>query len=129
MLAVLGAISILVLAGCGSERIQDSAKLKKAAPTQADMTALDQALAMVENGQYREAELRLESLASRFESLDNADLSAKALFWQGFCCEKDDRTEKAKDLYNRVLRAYPATPAARQASDRLKPLLGEPENT
>ena len=92
---------------------------KKGAAPAADVAALDQALAMVQEGRYREAEPKLESLVYKFESCDAADLASKALFWQGFCCEKDDRAEQAKTLYNRVLRAYPATPAARQAAERL----------
>jgi TolA-binding protein len=82
----------------------------------------DQAVALVAQLRYDEAADKLSPLPEAFDAAGDPARAAEALFWLGYCHEKQGRTDRAASLYQNVIRSFPATPAARQAADRLSRL-------
>jgi hypothetical protein len=77
-------------------------------------------------GRYGEALRKLSPLTAIFEAAADAGKAAKAVFWTAYCQEKQGRTAEAAGLYESVGRRYAATPAARQAAERLARLRAAP---
>jgi len=85
----------------------------------ADVAELNEAISLIYKLQYEQAAARLTGLTGRLEASGDATRAAEALFWLGYCREKQGRIDEAVQLYRRILQAYGDTPAARQASQRL----------
>jgi TolA-binding protein len=127
-LAICGLLPVLALlpAGCS---VQGRSAMEIPARHPVASVELDDAVTLVTQGLYEEAATKLGPLATRFESRGDADLAAKALFWHGYCFEKQGDADQASALYTRVVRGYPNSPAARQAAARLEILRGAPATT
>lgn len=72
--------------------------------------------------QYREAGLKFLELAEEFRRLEDGLRAAEAVFWVGYCCEKQESWDDARRFYETVMREHVGTAAARQAEERLKRL-------
>ena len=91
-----------------------------------DLAVFDAAVARVSDLKYAEAEAAFLELIPRLESSGAWTHAAEAIFWLGFCQEKDGRGDQARATYRRLQRVYPGTPAATQAAERLKRLAAPP---
>ncbi|MBM4019026.1 MAG: hypothetical protein FJ288_11980 [Planctomycetes bacterium] len=90
---------------------------------------LDDALVLVAEQRYAEALKKLSPLAAAFEAADDRARAARVTFWMAYCQEKSGKQAEAVALYERVGRAYPQTPAARLASERLSRLRSPPASS
>ena len=80
------------------------------------------AVAQVTDLKYAEAAAGFAALIPRLEASGAWTHAAEAIFWLGFCQEKTGQGNRARATYQRLQGAYPKTPAARQATGRLKRL-------
>ena len=116
------------LAGCEAGRVP-MPQAGSDGPVQLDprmaleRSPLDEAVAMVLQDRYQEASQRLATLVPRYERHGQPKLAAEAIFWLGFCREKQARAPEAVALYERVLTDYPDQPAAEEAKTRREWLL------
>jgi TolA-binding protein len=130
---LLLASAAAVAAGCAVPMREDAAlrgglggPLSPAAAPQ-DQAALDQAVALAAELHYDEAAGKLEALLPRLGTPGNKARLAEGTFWLGFCREKQGRAPEAGELYGRVMRMLPDSPAGRLARQRLARLpLGPP---
>lgn len=77
------------------------------------------ALELVAELQYDEAAAKLFPLIAKFKSAGSPPRAAEAVFWTGYCHEKQGHADEARQFYDLVLREYPGTPASSQAAERL----------
>lgn len=84
-----------------------------------DRRTLDQAVARTAEGSYRAATEMLAPLVERFAAAGDRRRAAEATYWLGYCTEKLGRSQRAAELYRRVVRQYGEQPAARHARRRL----------
>lgn len=89
-------------------------------------TELDQAIGKAADGEYAEAAAEFAELSERYRQSGDREHAAAAMFWLGFCRERQGRLEEAREIYEQVETRYPALPAADQARRRLQ-LLTEPD--
>jgi TolA-binding protein len=87
---------------------------------------LDEAMMLIAEQQYAEALKRLPPLVATFEAAEDRNRAARTMFWMAYCQEKSGKQAEAIVLYGRVARAYPQTPAARLAAERLARLRRPP---
>lgn len=87
----------------------------------------DEAVALVANLHYDEAAKEFAGLADSFEAAGDRTHAGESLFWLAYCYEKTGRTSQASGLYSLVAKEYAATPAARQARQRMSPPQTAPE--
>lgn len=85
-----------------------------------DIEAFHSAVDQISRLDYGPAESEIRVLLVRFESVDDPKYVSEALFWLGYCCEKQGVTEQARDYYQRVVEHYADTPPGKQATQRLK---------
>ncbi len=90
------------------------------------LAAFNAAVALVTDLKYAEAEAAFLAMIPQLESSGAWTQAAEAIFWLGFCQEKDGRGDQARATYQRLQRVYPGTPAATQAAERLKRLAAPP---
>lgn len=81
--------------------------------------ALDDAIARVAELQYAQAATALEGLVERFRAGGDGPRCAEAMFWLGYCHEKQARPHEARELYSRAAQSYTGTPGAAMAQRRL----------
>jgi TolA-binding protein len=86
--------------------------------------ALAEAETLIAQQRYTEAFGQLKPLAAPFEAAGDAKRAAKVMFWMAYCHEKQGQATEAADLYERVAKRYPETPATRQAAERLAIMRG-----
>lgn len=99
-----------------------------AAPeTRLEQATFQQAQALIAEQRYEEALRRLAPLAPAMEKAEDWNRAAAVFFWMAYCHEKQGRLPQAIDLYRHVTAIYSATPAARQAGERLALLAGPAE--
>lgn len=96
----------------------------QAKPEQA--AALEQAVALVTELRYDEAIEKLRFLLPALQASGDTQRTAEAMFWIGFCHERQSRFDQATVWYRRTVNEYPDTPAAEQARQRL-PRLESPQ--
>jgi len=87
---------------------------------------LDETMMLIAEQQYAEALKRLPPLVATFEAAEDRNRAARVMFWMAYCREKSGKQAEAIVLYGRVARAYPQTPAARLAAERLARLRNPP---
>jgi len=87
-----------------------------------DSAALDDAVALAAERKYAEAETRLAALLPRLEQTADDARTAEAMFWLGFCHEKQGRLATAESFYRRLVDRCGGTKAADQARWRLSRL-------
>ena len=83
------------------------------------LSDLDEALKLAGQLEYAQAEAKLTYLLPVFEAADEHELTAKTMFWLGYCNEKQGRWDQAKGFYDRVVKDYRDSTAARAAGQRL----------
>ncbi len=88
-----------------------------------DASELAAARERVLAGDYADAAARLVTLIPRLEARPDRRHAAAAVFWLGYCREKQRRPDEAAALYRRLTGEYADEPAARQAARRLGLLL------
>ena len=88
-------------------------------PPSRDRLALEAAVALAADLKYDQAADRLAELIPRLHAAGDRTHAAEAMFWLGYCLEKQQRYDLAQHWYRRVGSTYPDTPAARQAARRL----------
>jgi TolA-binding protein len=105
---------------------QDKAALSRTPAAAADIrsaardaAALDDAVARVADLQYAQAAAMLAPLIDRFESAPDATRCGEAIFWLGYCHEKQLRPADARTLYTRAAGVYGSTPGGQMAARRL----------
>jgi hypothetical protein len=94
-----------------------------------DREAFDEGVALVSQLRYTEAQQRFQRVLRWFQALGDSPMAAETLFWLGFCNEKQGRTALAWEYYDRLLKQYPTSAAAGQATRRraaLPPIGGQP---
>jgi len=132
----------VALSGCASR--EPYARPLGPEAARRDLTrGFDEAVALAAEGRYDAAAEQFARLAEMYESrlqirtapdaasdFDTRDLrrgrAAEAVFWLGYCREKQGLTDGAAALYRRVIEEYGDMPAARQARLRLGHLEGRP---
>ena len=87
---------------------------------------LDEAMMLIAEQQYAEALKKLPPVVAAFEAAEDRNRAARTTFWMAYCQEKSGKQAEAIVLYGRVARAYPQTPAARLAAERLARLRPPP---
>jgi len=113
-------LALTLAAGCASVvTVQDSRLLRARVLREEARKDLDEAIALVAQLRYDEAADKLSPLPEAFDAAGDSPSAAEAMFWLAYCHEKRGRTDRAASLYQNVIRSFPATPAARQAADRL----------
>ena len=112
----------VVLAGCTAQdevRQRATAGTVRPAPPSRERLALESAVALAAELKYDQAAGKLAGLAPRLHAAGDRTGAAEAMFWLGYCLEKQRRYELARHWYGRVRDTYPGTPAARLAGQRL----------
>jgi TolA-binding protein len=89
----------------------------------------DEAMMLIAEQQYTEALRKLPPLVAAFEAAADRNRAARTTFWMAYCQEKSGKPAEATVLYERVTRAYPQTPAARLAAERLARLRPPPTSS
>lgn len=84
---------------------------------------LNTAWSLVADGQYAKAEGVLIRWLDTTGPDDDA-AHAKALFWLGYCQERQNRPEPARQTYELLITKFPSSPPADQARRRLGRLAG-----
>jgi len=95
---------------------------EKAALTE---TTFQEAESLIAQQRWSEALGRLAPLEKVFAEAGDRTKAANVVFWMAFCTEKQGRAPQAADLYGRLGREYPQTPAARLAAERLSRISSE----
>jgi len=85
---------------------------------EAEVAALNEAVTLAAELRYDEAAERLSSLLPTLRASGDRQRLAEAMFWLGYCREKQGRLDLAGAWYDRVTAVCPKTPAAAQAAER-----------
>jgi hypothetical protein len=88
-------------------------------PVPPGVAPFDEAVALVSELKYPEAEIKFRQSLVWFQAAGDRDRSAECMFWIGFCQEKHGRTAEARGQYEKLVRDYPGTPAGRMAAERM----------
>ena len=86
----------------------------------------DEAVDLASKLKYPQAEIEFRQSLVWVQAAGDKDRSAECLFWIGFCQEKQGRSAEARAQYDKVIRDYPGTPAARMAAERMGSLPEKP---
>jgi TolA-binding protein len=81
--------------------------------------AFDEAMELVTQLKYQEASDRFTGVFPRLHATGDTAGAAEAMFWVGYCHEKQGQKTQAANWYKRVVRAYLWEPAASEAYKRL----------
>lgn len=81
--------------------------------------AIDEGVALIAERKYVEAEVQFRRVEVWYRAEGDRGRTAECLFWIGFCREKQGRTVEAREQYKSIIRKYPRTAAAGQATSRL----------
>jgi len=117
----------LAVAGCQA-RLSPEALQSRAASAQNEK-AFDEAMGLAMQLKYQEAPDRFEAVFPRLHAAGDTAGAAEAMFWIGFCYEKQGRKAQAAEWYKRVVRAYLWEPAASEAAKRLTRLPSAPPDS
>jgi TolA-binding protein len=130
LLLVLAPLASMV--GCGMAQQPRELSLRPDIttidPARLEQEIYEQALLLVAEQRYEEALRRLAPLPHVFEKAEEWNRAANVFFWMGYCNEKQGRLTLAIDFYRHVTHLYAATPASRQAAERLA-ILGVPRES
>jgi len=138
---VLGLMALAV-AGCAARGPYDHRFRPGAVRRDLD-AGFDEAVALAADGRYDPAAERFGRLAEMYEYEQQSEAvpdaagqpdtralgrgrAAEAVFWLGYCREKQGLADEAAKHYRRVIDEYGGAPAARQARLRLAHLEGRP---
>jgi len=122
LLLVAGA----ALSGCGVA--YQAKRLPLTATPARNDKAFDEAMGLAMQLKYQEASDRFEAVFPRLHAAGDTAGAAEAMFWVGYCYEKQGRKTQAAEWYKRVVRAYLWEPAASEAAKRYARLSEAPGN-
>lgn len=91
-----------------------------------DLSALQDAVAMVTRLEYAQAAGILGPLAGRLGEAGDGPHAAEACFWLGYCWEKQGQAPKAMELYQQAQQHYPGTRGAEMSQRRAAQLAPNP---
>ena len=78
-----------------------------------------EALGLAQRLQFGDAEAKLSHLLPIFQTAGDETHAAEAMFWLGYCNEKQGRPDRASTYYQRVRSEHPDSRAAAAAGQRL----------
>ncbi len=108
--------------GCmGKQAREPSPDARYRPATYADVEVLstfNKAVLAAADGHYPEAVSLFEEASRQFKLQGDLARAAEAVFWIGYCYEKQSRPTEAAKFYRRVMETYPNTRASRQAQER-----------
>lgn len=113
-----------VLGGCSAEAPWAVMQPQAKGARPGDAAAFEEAVALAANLRYERAAAAFERLLPRLEAAGDDRRAAEALFWLAFCREKQGRADQAEELYRRLIRGHPRSPAAGEARRRLAAMPG-----
>jgi TolA-binding protein len=87
----------------------------------------NEALSLVTKLRYEEAAEKFSQLSRSYQAGSDYVRAGEAMFWQGYCHEKNRQLQTAAGIYREVIRNFPDTPAARQAREGLARVTGSRE--
>lgn len=119
-------LTVAFAAGCGAPALQETAGKAVAYDKQAE-SELDQAVAMAARGRYTAAAVEFERLAEKYRRDEDHARAATAMFWLGFCMEKQGHIEQAREIYEHLERQYADEPGVYRSRQRLEMLSEQPE--
>ena len=94
--------------------------LGRASAAAPDQTVFESAWDLVQAGDFGRGEEAFRAWLARHG--DVADpRTPKAMFWLGYCLEKQGKGRPARELYQSLIGRFPSSPAADQARQRLSP--------
>ena len=86
------------------------------------VAGFDEGVALVAELRYDQAAAKLLPVIEALDAAGDENRAAEATFWVAYCHEKQGENDMAVVFYDRVVRDYPLTSAARQAKERLSRL-------
>ncbi|MCE5277361.1 MAG: tetratricopeptide repeat protein [Planctomycetaceae bacterium] len=92
-------------------------------PTEA-MATFHEGLSLLAELQYAQAALKFQAVVNPLDEAGDRKHASEAFFWLAFCCEKQGMIDKAKPLYQQLIKVYGDTPAADLARQHLADLGG-----
>lgn len=95
-------------------------------PAEDAVKVFDQALALVADLRYEQAGAKFRSVVDSLDEAGDHRRAAEAVFWFGYCREKQGHLDSAKKLYKRLIEKFPKSVAAGRAADRLAALGSKP---
>ena len=115
-------VAAAALGGCAAKAPEFERFALARIARQREAAILEEAVALA-------AELRFEPAAEKFQQVLDRSLPAgdrqhacEAMFWLGYCREKQGRRTEAVELYQRVISGFAGTRAAALAQQRLSHL-------
>jgi TolA-binding protein len=90
------------------------------------MPDFEEAVALVSSLRYNEAEPKFRKLSFWYESAGDKERAAECVFWIGFCLEKRGKTAEARLQYDKAMRQFSGTSAARLSAERVRRLTAAP---
>lgn len=105
------------IAGCRAS--YSPAELPQTLTPARNNQAFDEAMDLVMQLKYQEASDRFTTVFPRLHATGDTAGAAEAMFWVGYCHEKQGQKAQAANWYKRVVRAYLWEPAASEAYKRL----------
>jgi TolA-binding protein len=77
------------------------------------------ALKLIDELEYAAAEIKLQTVSIQFDRAGDIDHTAESTFWLGFCREKLQHDDLARQAYVSVIQRFPNSKPAKQAQQRL----------
>ena len=121
---ILWTVAAALLPGCGLAYQASPLRIEPAAQND---QAFEEAMALVAQLNYPQALDKFEAIFPRLHAAGDTARAAEAMFWVGYCYEKQGQKDAALDWYKRVVRAYLWEPAASEAAKRLTRLEAQPD--
>jgi len=115
------------LGGCSMMRDpfpkRDTSSQPSTAPIQRStvgaMKAYRTALKLIDELEYAAAEIKLQAVSVQFDRAGDIEHTAESTFWLGFCREKLQQDDLARQAYVSVIQRFPDSKPAKQAQQRL----------
>ncbi|MCE5326847.1 MAG: tetratricopeptide repeat protein [Planctomycetaceae bacterium] len=83
------------------------------------MATFHEGLALLAELHYAQAAVKFQSVVNPLDEAGDRKHASEAFFWLGYCCEKQGMIDKAKPLYQQLVKVYGDTPAADLARQHL----------
>ncbi len=117
-------VAASALAGCAQYSPWSNARPRPVVVSQADLATFNDAISLTESLHYEAAAGKFQQVFDSFTIAGDRKRAAEAMFWLGFCREKQHRSVEARAIYLRLADEYAGTRAAHQADQRLSRLSG-----